>query len=310
MVDITSTINLMERRFSVIGFDQNGDPVIEERIMQNLRFAIPPYKVVIVYANNTVTEENINRVLSVLKDYDGFSTLKLLPIDLSLMSKFAERIIYFQPGYKIKHKEEFAKFKNIKYLYIAKNCFNDLRHLKRLREFFVSNTDCSQLKLGTLVDIQHIHFANCSRLESLCFPQNIPLRFLGLSHDRHTESVDFIRDMDKLEVIGLNSVSQLRHWPDSSNLKNLFCVSMDLVHQLTDFSGLVKAPKLEYIRLSNRGKTSEKSLEQLLECRSLKKIWVHAVSKRQEKRFIEILGNKYLDDSKDTWPYGGKIYFE
>jgi hypothetical protein len=298
----------MERWFPVIGFDPNGDPIIEERFLHNKRHAIPPYKV--VYGTNFVTEENINKVLSALKDYEGFSTLKLLTIDLSLMSEFSERIIYFQPGYKIKHKEEFAKFKNIKYLYITKNCFNDLRHLDGLRDLLLGDTDCSQVQFGTLSDIQHIRFANCSGIESISLPKGLPLRFINVTDDRHTESVDFIRDMDKLEVIGLNSVSQLRHWPDSSNLKNLFCVSIDLVHQLTDFTGLVKAPKLEYIRLSNRGKTSEKSLEQLLECRSLKKVWVHAVSTRQEKRFVEILGNKYFDDTKDTWPYGAYIYFE
>jgi hypothetical protein len=310
MVDITSTINLMERAFQVIGFDQKGDPLIKERFLHNIRHAIPPYKVVVVYVNNIVTEENINRVLAALKDYEGFSTLKPLTIDLRIMSAFAERIVYFGFGNKIKHKEEFAKFKNIKYLGIEKNCFNDLRHLDGLRDLALLKTDCSQVQFGTLSDIQHIGFGNCSGIESISLPKGLPLRFINVTDDRHTESVDFIRDMDKLEVIGLNSVSQLRHWPDSSNLKNLFCVSIDLVHQLTDFSGLVKAPKLEYIRLSNRGKTSEKSLEQLLECRSLKKVWVHAVSKRQEKRFIEILGNKYLDDTKDTWPYGAYIYFE
>jgi hypothetical protein len=289
MIDFGSQIAFSKNYFKVKGFDVKGLPIIievshdgsksKERILH-----VP-----------VESKEQMKAAVQVLSDFDGLYAELNIDIDLEWILPFTNRLIYLYYLGKIRNLQYLSKFTKLRYLSL-KGCKQplDLSKLNQLIEISVEQVDFSGFKFGPLANIRHFRFVNCRNISNIPLNKNTPLQYFSLSWDRDTKSFDFLKEAANLEIIGLFRVSQLEHWPDSSQMTRLRRIYFADTNRFFDFSGLAKAPNLECINFGING-IKPVHLEPFLACKSLKYLR-YSGTKKDNALVREMFPGVLMDD--------------
>jgi hypothetical protein len=272
---------LLWRYYQFRGFDANGQPIIEERIKEGSSIT---EKILHLSSEDPMTTDTTQRIVNLLKDYDGVEFGHNFIVDLDWMLPYIENIVHFS-GYKSKennmkffHPEKLAQFYKLKYLHCILYVPLDLSLMDDLEILSIFKTDFKDYVFGGLKKIMHITLTYPRNIHYFPLGASTPLKYLEIDWDRDTKSFEFIQDVHTLEGIVLTKVSQLHDWPDASKMTDLKFVLFDDVNKFSDFRGLSKAPNLEFLRL-NISKLKPVQLEPLLDCKSLKYLSYYGTKK-------------------------------
>jgi hypothetical protein len=122
-----------------------------------------------------------------------------------------------------------------------------------LQSLTLSRSDClKKLPLLLLQQLRFLSLSHCSEVESLVFPDNSQLKVLELSHLSSLTKITW-KESSKKKMTISNQTNSLRS------------ATINCCHQLTDFSFLRRAPKVEIIQCNGFGDPLEAFGDNLVE---------------------------------------------
>lgn len=292
MIDFGSHLTFSKNFFKVESFDGHGLPKIVEVSYDGFKCKD---RVLSVFKGSVSSKEEMKAVLQHLPEYDGLYSIVNIEMDLEWILSCADKLISFEYHGKIKNIDRISNFIKLRYLGLE-NCKQslDLSKLNYLIEIKAVKVDFSGFNFSPLANIRHFRFVNCRNLSSIPINKNTPLQYLSVIWDRDTKSFDFLKEAANLEIIGLFRVSQLEHWPDSSQMTRLRRIYFNNTNRLLDFSGLAKAPNLECINFGING-IKPVHLEPFLACKSLKYLR-YSGTKKDNALVHEMFPGVLMDD--------------
>jgi hypothetical protein len=267
MINFGSQITFSKNYFKVNGFNEHGLPMIVEVSHDGSK---SKERVLKIFKGSVNSKEEMKAVLQHLPDYNGLYSIIDIEMNLEWILSCTNKLVSFDYLGKIKNIDCISNF--IKLRYLGLKSYNkplDLSKLNQLIEISVEQVDFSGFKFSPLANIRHFRFVNCRNISSIPINKNTPLQYLSVLWDRDTKSFDFLKEADNLEIIGLFRVSQLEHWPDSSQMTRLRRIYFNDTNRLFDYSGLAKAPNLECVQFGTKG-LKPAHLEPFMQCKSLK----------------------------------------
>ncbi|MDX2281216.1 MAG: hypothetical protein NW218_16645 [Saprospiraceae bacterium] len=292
MIDFLSHLGYSKNFFKVESFDGHGLPKIVEVSFDGSK---SKERILKVFKGSINSKEEMMAVLQQLPDYDGLYSIVNIEMDLEWILSCANKLISFVYIGRIKNIDYISKFTKLRYLSL-KGCKQplDLSKLNQLIEISVEQVDFLGFKFSPLANIRHFRFVNCRNISSIPINKNTPLQYLSVLWDRDTKSFDFLKEAANLEIIGLFRVSQLEHWPDSSQMTRLRRIYFADTNRFFDFSGLAKAPNLECINFGING-IKPVHLEPFLACKSLKYLR-YSGTKKDNALVREMFPGVLMDD--------------
>jgi hypothetical protein len=220
----------------------------------------------------------------------------------------------------LKHKHSMKGFYiQKKYNGIDLNFVNELHRLQGLY-FSLSNFNLSTLNIKNLyslgvsdLDLRNYQFPENSLIQALSLNNyqisadfsllNLRhLRFLSVGTNGKPIDINFLSELSQIEYLSIGG-GGIEEIPDLSNCTNLKLVSISAPTDLTNISGLFKAPNLEVFSISRTILKAEAFLP-LLDKPKMKHINIYFASIRDQDKAEEFGIEKMLPESEwDKWQH-------